>query len=780
VRQDLRQAIRVLRRRPAVSALVVGTLAIGIAATTIVFSLADAILWHPLPFRAQEQLVRIRAGVRPGSNVLSGPIDLGAGSVFDGVHPFALDSAIVSIAGEPRAVTLSELSSGLLETLRVSPAWGRTFASSEYVAGSNVVIVSAELWRSRQVRGVAATDVSLTIDGKPWTIVGVMPEGFEFPVSRVAMWRPFVPSQARTRVTALGRLKPGVSLEQAQVFAESAVQAPGSPLSELRVAPFVAVAPTTTTALRILLAAVALLLVVAVANAATIVLAEAVRRDTEFAMRASLGASWPRLARQMLIETLLVSAIAGGTGLLLASWTLDALVGGVPYLMSFQALRPVGLDWRALAFAIVVSALAGVGASWLSAARAMRADAQAVLRGHSAGLRNHARIRSALTAAEIAVTLVLLTAAGLVGNSFLHLTRVDPGFDPKPLVALDVQLPAFRYASDEEMRAALGRLRTQAAALPEAAGVTISHSMPPSLESHAVDALSTDDGPVPFRAAAVSTALVDEAFFSTLGIPFVSGRSFEASDRPDGVSVAIVSRSFARQMWSDREPLGHRFRESPKSPWFTVVGVVEDVRNGSFDEGVGPIAYYTARSQSPPWWYESLIVRARANPSQLVAALRALVQRTMPDAPVTGVRIGDELIAGANARIRFATMLMGAVAGVALIVALIGVYGTFWYTVSQRRREIGVRIALGATPAGIRSLVFTASAKLIAAGLLVGGALSFFATRALTSLLYGVSANDAPTYAVVIAVLTAAAFGATYLPARRAAGVDPIKALRDQ
>ena len=779
MRQDLRQALRLLRRRPAISALVIGTLAIGIAATTVVFSLADAILWHPLPFQGEDRLVRLRVAARPGTTLMTNPLDLGGESIFDGAQPFALDSAIISLGGEPRAVTLGELSPGLLESLGVTPAWGRGFIQSEFSPASHVVVVSAGLWRDRQALGVALTDTSLTIDGVPWTIVGAMPDGFEFPVSRVAMWRPFVSNQTRTRVTALGRLKSGVSLAQAQTFAETAVHATGSALSELRVTPFVAVAPTTATALGILLAAVGLLLVVAVANAATIVLAEAVRRDAEFAMRASLGASWPRLARQVLTEALLVSAVAAGAGLLLARWTLDALLGGVPYLMSFQSLRPIGLDWRALAFATAVSAIAGVGAACLSAIRAMRADPQAVLRGQASGPPTHTRIRSALTAAEIAATLVLLTAAGLVGNSFVRLTRLDPGFDPSRLVALDLQMPQFRYASDGDLHAALGRLRADAAALAEVADVTISHSMPPSLESHAVDALSTDDGPTPIHAGTVSTGLVDGAFFSTLGIPLIAGRSFDSTDTPGGVAAAIVSRSLARSLWPGRDPLGHRLQESPKAAWLTIVGVVDDVRNGTFDDAAGPLAYYTARSQAPSWWYESLIVRTKATPDRVVAALRAIVQRTMPDAPITGIRLGDETIAGANARIRFATKLMGGVAIAALVVALIGVYGTFWYTVNQRRREIGLRIALGASPAGIRRMVFGASLRLIAMGLAAGSFLSVVTARSLTSLLFDVSATDAPTYMASVALLTAAALAATYLPARRAAGIDPIMALRE-
>ncbi len=778
MRQDLRHALRLLRRRPGRSALVIGILAIGIATTTIVFSLADAILWHPLPFRDADRLVRIR-GAAPAPGMLSSAPAALDGAVFEGVHPFALDSTIISVGGVPQGVTIGELSPGVLPALGVMPIEGREFAANEYVAGSSVVIVRAELWKRQQSLARSPDDRSITIEGAPYTIVGVMPAGFEFPVSRVALWRPYVPDAAGTHMTALGRLKPGVTVSEAAAFAQTTLRATGGrPFSDLRIVPFVSILPSTAAALRMLLGAVALLLLIAVANASNIVQADAVGRDTELAVRASLGASWPRLARQIITESLLVSAFAALAAIAVSAWALDVLVADVPYLMSFQALRPIGVDWRVLVFAALTALAAGVGASWLSVVRARRLDPQEALRGQTSGLRGHARVRGILTVAQIAITLVLLTGTGLLGHSFVKLSRVDPGFDPRQLVDLEVQLPAWRYAGEDAMRAALERVRAEAMKLPEVADVTIAYSMPPDLEARPLDGFATARTTLASSGAFVSTGVVDDRFFATLRIPLLAGRAFDRRDQQGGLRAAIVSRAFAQRLWPDRDPLGATFRESAKAPWLTVVGVVGDVKNGSFEQALGPMAYYTAQSQSPTWWYEGVIVRTTSAPDHLIPALRSISRRVLPDAPIVDVRTGYDTIANANARVKFFTLLVIAFAAIALIVALAGMYGTFWCIVSQRTREIGVRMALGASPADILRMVLGASTRLLGIGVIVGLPLSLAATQLLKWQLFELSPADPTTVLGVVAFLAAAAMGATYLPARRASSVDPMQALR--
>ncbi len=779
VREDLRHAVRLLYRRPGISALVVAALALGIAATTVVFSLADAILWHPMPFRDAGRLVRVRVSSRGGPLPVSAAAEAGA-SALEGVYPFQLDSAIVRVGSEPRAVTIGEISPGLIHALGVAPMWGREFTRDEFAAGTSAVLASAGLWRHHQATAASPDDRTLVVDGVPHTVVGVMPDGFEFPVSRVELWQPFVPASSTTRLTALGLLRPGVTIEQAQAAIGASRAGHDSRPFDLQIAPFVTVASTTASALRALLGAVALLLLTAVANAANIIQAQTVRRESELALRASLGASWLRIARQLVTESVLLAAIAAVTGVTIAAWTLTAVVTRVPYLMSFQALRPIGVDWRTLVVATGLAFLAGIGSACLAAVRVRRVDPQLSLRGQSFGTARQARIRAALSSAQVAITLVLLAGAGLLGNGFLRLSRADPGFVPADVVAVEVQLPTWQYDGEPPLRAALERLRLHAASLPDVIGATITNSVPPSLESRPLSGFTTEDAVLGSDAGFVSTGGVDDTFFQTLRIPLLAGRRFDDGIDPNGPPVAVVSRSLAERFWPHQTPVGRRFRETVTTPWLTVVGVVGDVRNGSFDQGLGPLAYYTARLQAASWWYEDLIVRTRPGAAHIVPALRAMIARELPEAPIVGVETGDDFIAGANGHVRFLTLLIITLAGLAATVALIGVYGTFSCIVSERTREIGVRLALGATAPEVCRMVLMSSGRWLAIGLAAGTLLSLAATRTLSAFLYEVAPNDPLTLSVVVVFLAAAAMGATYVPARRAAAVDPVQALRAQ
>jgi putative ABC transport system permease protein len=784
VRQDLRQAVRFFWRRPGVAVLVVGTLGIGIAATTIIFSLADAILWHPLPFPDWDRLVRVRltasGGLGPqsasGATLEAWPAKA---QILDGLYPFGLDSAIVRLGDEPQAVTTCQLSPGLLSALGVTPVWGRAFAPDEFRPDSGVVIVSADLWQRLRSTGAAPADPTLLTDGVRQTVIGVMPAGFEFPVGRVSLWRPYAPSLATPGLVALGKLKRGMTIEAAQALARAtAPNGPGQLVREVRITPFVAVSPTTSVGLRLLLGAVAMLLLISVANAANILVAEAVRRDAELAVRAALGASWPRLARQMVTETLCASAVAALAALVVSAWALTALARTVPYVMFFQTLRPIALDWRALLFGVTVATVAGLGASWLSVARARRTAPATALRGQGSGLPGRARASHGLTIAQIAVTLPVLASASLLGRGLWHLSRLDPGFSPDHLVQLVVQLPTWRLAHEQETRTALDELRADAARLPDVAGATVAYAIPPSLDSRPLEDLEGASSMAPSGAGDVWFGRVDEGFFSTLGIPVLAGRPFDTGDRLGSQPVAIVSRALAERLSPDGKALGRRFRESSSDPWLTIVGVVGNVTNSGVEQSASQLAFYTPRAQSTTWWYEGLIVRTRPTPEHVVPELRSLMRRRLPDAPIISASTAYDTIAGSSARVRFATALMTAFAGVALGLALVGVYGAFWCAVRQRTREIGVRLALGAAPADVLRMVLATSARLALIGVAIGLPLTLVATRGLGSLLFAVSSSDPATLAVVAIGLAAAAVAASYLPARRASQVEPVDALR--
>jgi putative ABC transport system permease protein len=778
---DLRDAVRLIRRRRGVATLVVTTLAIGIAGATIVFSVADAILWHPLPFPHADRFARVRLTLAPGAGALSGSggaLEAWSGKerILDGLYPFRLDSAIVDVGDEPRAVALGELSVGLLDTLGVTPIWGRTFSADEYRAGAGVVLVSAELWRRAQGVGRATTVPTLLVDGVRQVIVGVMPDGFAFPFGHLSMWRPYPPNISAVHITALGTLKPGVSWVEAET-----VPRPTSSAGRVRdvvVSRFVDVDTATSTALHVLVGAVAMLLLIAVANAANVLMSEAVRRDTEFAVRTALGASSWRLARQMVLETLVISAVAALVALLLSAWVLGAVAASVPFFMSYQALRPIALDARALTCAGAVATLAGLGSTSFAILRARRIEAPMALRGQTSGLPTHGRVRRVLTAAQIAVTLALLASAAVLGRSFLSASRSNAGVDPDHVVQLVVQVPTWRSSDESTLRATLDDVRAKAARLPDVLDATIAYDMPPLLGSRPIADLTLAGSDLRPGAGTVWFGRVDDTFFPTLGIPLLAGRGVDTHDRPDTPPVAVVSRALAERLWPNGDALGRRFRESPDDPWRTVVGIVGNVTNVSVDQSRGLMAFYTPRLQIATWWFEGLIVRTRPAAAEVVPALRAVLRSSLPDAPIREVLTGRDMIRDSSARERFATALMTAFAGAALVLALIGVYGAFWFSVRQRTREIGVRLALGASPAMMLRMVLGASLRLILIGLTVGIPLAFAATRALRSLVFDISPSDPATLGVVTICLAVAALAATYVPARWAARIAPVDVLR--
>jgi putative ABC transport system permease protein len=781
--QDLRHAGRLIRRRPGVAMLVVITLAIGIAGATLTFSVADAILWHPLPFPNAERFLRVRIQTAPGSGVLSTPggsLDAWGGrQVLDGLYPFGIDSGIVDTGSTLRAFTVGTLSAGLLDALSVTPVWGRAFSANEYRPGSGVILASAELWRALQEAGHATLGADVLVEGVRQTIVGVMPEGFEFPVARIGLWRPYVPLSTDTGATALGTLKRGVTLGQAEAAARAASQKHTSgPVRTVVISPFVSVGSATSTALYVLLGAVALLLLTAIANTANVFMAEAVRRDVELALRATLGASWWRIARQLAVEALALSTLAALVALLLSTWTLGLVVKSVPYLISFQALRPIALDGRALTCAAVAAAVAGLGATSFAILRVRRLDVHMALRGQTSGMPTHGRLSRVLTTTQMAITLALLACAGVLARGLFDLNRIDPGFDPDHVVELRVQLPTARLADDSKLQATLADVRAEAAALPGVVDATVANTMPPGLGNESLADLDVAGATARPGGRPVWFGRVDQAFFRTIGISVLAGRGIETLDRADTQRVAVVSRALADTLWPGADAIGQQFRESTDGPWLTVVGIVSNVINTEVDGSRGLLAFYTPHLQSPTWWFEGVIVRTRSSPDQIVPVLRALLRSRLPDAPMDDATTARQELLMSNSRGRFATGLMVAFAGVALVLAVVGVYGAFWFAVRQRTREIGVRLALGAAPRTMMGMVIGDSLRLVAIGVAAGIPMAVAATRALRSLLFDVSPSDPWTFGSATLLLAAAALAATYLPARRASRIAPVDVLR--
>jgi putative ABC transport system permease protein len=789
--QDLWFALRLFARRPGVTALIVMTLAIGIAASTVVFSVADAILWHPLPFREPERLVALW-GHDPTQKSVSPSVPIAAlnawdasRQIFEDVHAYGMTSAVVTGDGDAQAVTGGSTSSGLFTALGVRPRIGRDFVSDDYHRASDpVVLLSDVLWRSRFA---AARDIigrTILIDGRRHAVVGVMPTGFEFPVDSVRLWVPLAEDPVHPiRVNAIGRLRPGVSFAEAQATAEATTRGlldpAGHALPEVRVMPFLRRDPTTNLALVVLLGAVSLLLLIAVGNAANILLAEAIRRDAEMAIRASLGASVARLGRQVVTETLCMTTSAAVVGMALASVALRLVVSGLPWMMTFQSLRPIAIDWRASLFAVVTATVVGVGTALAPIVHASRVGRQSSLKGTAIAATSHMRLRWAVVVMQLAVTAVLLVAAGLLANGFVRMNRTDIGFSPANLLTVSADLPPTTFGTSSDKAAFIGEWRRRAATVPGVIAATVSSGIPPHLGVHVGAIETADRGVVTGANVFVAVEDVDEGFFTTLSIPLLQGRAFDAGDRADGVPVAVISRALAALLWPAGDAIGHRFRVDADQPWYTTVGIVGNVQNGGFDQRLGGLAVYHARSQVKDIWrFQSLTVRAAGNPWRLERSLRELVRAMNSGVPVYEVETADEVIAGVNARVRFAIFLMWALAAIATSMALIGVYGAFWYAVRQRTREIGVRLALGAEPSDITWMVLTQTATVALVGLTIGLPVALASSRLLRGLLFGVEPSDPTTFALAAVLLVAAALAASYVPARRASRVDPTEALR--
>jgi len=778
---DVRQSARVIRRRPGAAFLVAVTLAIGIAGVTVTFSLSDAILWHPLPFRGADRFVRVGVNLPAGAPL---PVDValdawpGRHQSLEGIYPFGLDSAIITVGTEPEAVTLAELGPGLFETLGIAPVHGRFFSPDEFHAGANVIVVSQDLWNRVQAAEPGVATPTILVEGMPATVVGVMPERFAFPVGRVAFWRPYPTNRPVPRVTGLGVLKRNLRFDDAVAGAREVSPAQsGGLLQRVTVTPFVSVNRTTANTLYVLMGAVALLLLIAVTNAAHVIMSEAMRRDTETAVRVALGASWLAIARQLVVQTLMVSGAATVIAVVLSNWTLRATLAQIPYLLSFQALRPIAVDWRALVCAAAVAVVAGLGAVSFAVFRARRLDAQMALRGHATVVPARGGLGRMLTATQVAITVALLSTAASLGRSLSAEVATGLETDPDHVVEIMVQLTAARLSDEPALHAVLEGLRAEAARLPGVIDATISFAQPPSMSRRALSELAVDSGSTEL-AGTVWYGRIDAGFFNTLGIRLLAGRGIGAPDSSGAEPAAVVSRALGERLWPGSDPVGRRFRPAADERWHVVVGVAANVTNTSADQSRGDMAFYTPRSQVAPWWFEGVTVRTGPAASGVVPDLRGLIRSHLPDSPIIDVTTGRERANAVNARARFVSSALSVFAGVALVLALVGIHGAFWFFVDQRRREMAVRLAIGASPAMVIRLVLGSSLRLIGAGLGVGIPLAVGATSALRSVAPGLAPVDPFVLAGTALALTGAAMGATYLPARRASRVDPVKALR--
>jgi putative ABC transport system permease protein len=792
--KNLSYAARSLRHNPGFTIAAVGAMALGIGANTAIFSVVYAVLLRPLPFPHADRLTLLTESRADGRLERTGVPYPSIAAWSSQSHAFEEMAAYWNVSGDgavfggPGSAVRARYTiatNSFFAMLGARPAIGRGFLDSEQQAGAGrAFLISNTLWH-RTLGGAAdALGKRYRIDGEDYTLIGVLPAAFDFPRD-CDLWLPLGALNARQlsdRIShpfwALGRLRRGVTLSRAHAELAGIQRqlAAAHPETDANwrvnaIALEDEFAGSLRASLLVLFGASVLMLLIACVNVANLLLARYAAREREFAIRSALGAGRAHLLSQAFSESLLIGGLGGCAGLLLAVWGLRGLaviaVGGIP-------IGGLALNAPSLAFAALVMAAVIVAMGFAPLLHASPANTQEALRGRTAGVRGR-RTRSILVVAEVSLTVLLLTGAGLMLRTLLELRKVDPGFRTDRLLAMKVTLPDTRYASRAQRTAFLDRALEAIRTVPgvdSAAGV--SHL--PMSGGHdwgsfnVVGQAALDWGHAP----SAESRSISANYFRAMGIRLLQGREFEPG-AADSVGAVIVNQAFAREFLPGKSPIGQRLMSLAEQPRTrVVVGVVGNVKHFGLDSASDP-EMYTLYG----WWRSmTLVVRCAADPDSTVSAVRLRIAALDSEAPVYDVALADQLIDRSTAPRRLDLLLLGVFAGLALLLAVVGIYGLLAYAVGRRTREIGIRLALGAHPAGILRLVIGEGMKLVAGGLGLGAAASLALTRLMQSLLFGVKAADPLTFGAVAVLLAAAGAVACYLPARRAMNVDPLTALR--
>jgi putative ABC transport system permease protein len=798
VLQDLRYSVRTMMKRPGFTAVALVTLAFGIGANSAIFSVVNAVLLRPLPYDNPDQLVRFWAKRQPGGDLrisvsLPDLLDYKSqGQSFESIAAFATGSGNLTGREEPERITTAITTAAFFPILRVEPILGRTFLPEEDGPGAApVAVLSYGLWQRLYGGDPNVIGQTIEVSGNGLTIVGVAPAGFQYPRG-VEAWAPLglyaseFEAREERSLNAVARLKPGVTPERAQteIDAIAAGLEQAYPATNTNwgamVVPLhdVAVGDTRPTLLA-LLAAVGFVLLIACANVANLLLARAATRQKETAVRVALGASRLRLVQQALAESLLLALIGGALGLLLALWSVDLLValGGdvIP------RAKEIGVDWRVAGFTLGISLLTGLVFSLVPAPHVASFDVNEALkeggRGSGGGSGSQ-RFRGALVISEVTLAFVLLIGAGLMVKSFVRLWEVDPGFDPDGVLTMEVALPQSAYNKKDGTAAGFyRRLLERVGALPGVAAAGAVGS-PPLGDTVYMRSISTgSQRPAPGEEDYASYHIVGADYLQAMGVPLLKGRYFSPADVAGTPSVMIVSNALARRLWPGEDPVGRRVTMWEQEPiTFEVVGVAGDVRNRGLEDDAEP-QMYVPHGQDP-WTGMTLAMRTTSDPAGLVAAVRREVLALDDDLPVYNIKTMEQVLADSATQRRFSMLLFAVFAGVALLLAAVGIYGVMAYTVAQRTHEIGVRMALGAQRGDVMKLVLGQGMTLVAIGVLLGLVAALALGRVLSGLLFGVAPSDPAVFGVNALIFAAVALVACYVPARRATRVDPIVALR--
>ena len=808
--KDIQSGIRDLARHPGITAVAVIALALGIGANTAIFSVVNGVLLRGLPYPEGDRLVTIWGNFRKlNMERLSAKAaeyqDYGKQSeIFDSVAAYERRQLTLTGKDQPERIRAAFITPNLFSVLRVRPQFGREFTAGESEAGrDNVVILTHGFWQ-RHFNDTTGTGLSITLDDRSYSVVGVMPSTFEFPdpTSRssapIDLLIPLVFSKEQVEqrrgpyyLSVLGRLRSGVTLERVRTQMNALAQrfereyrgyrGPNGEDGGWRIS----VTPLTEEivgqsrrALMVLLAAVALVLTIACANVANLLLLRAARRRKELAIRSALGASRWRIVRQLLIEGLLLSVVAGAAGLLLARWGTDLLqsLGSA----DLPRAHDIAIDRTVLGFTALLAVLSGTFLGLVPAFQTSNRDLQTAFRDTTAtGDRRHSHWSSGLVAAEVALSLLLLIGAGLLIHSFVRLQNVHPAIAIERIITAEINLSASRYRDPEQASAFYGELTQRLNSLP---GVQLasfgtqqvldgaSRNDPFAIEGRPLD---------PTDLTSASWQIVGPDYFRTLGVPLLAGRDITVRDLDRGTApVAVINERMSKRYWPNESPIGRRITlglPRPENPWITIVGIAKDLPR-RLDSKAEP-DWYLSRSLTPQL-NRYVFVRSAGDPASVADAIRATVLAIDRDQPVTSMRTLTEVVSNTVASRKFNTLLLGIFAAVAVALAALGIYSVISYSVAMRTREIGIRMALGAEKSSVLKLVIKRGMTPALIGSGIGLAAALMLARLMTGLLFEISPTDPLTYVAVSMFLLSVALFACYIPARRATRVDPLIALR--
>ncbi|MCM3901967.1 MAG: ABC transporter permease [Pyrinomonadaceae bacterium] len=806
--KDIRYGIRSLLKRPGFTAIAVITLALGIGANTAIFSVVNAVLLRSLPFHDAEELVTLWER-SPKQGYEQNPPSAGSyvdwreqNRVFAQMAIYAPSRKFnLSLGDQPERLSGAAVSTSLFNLLGVRPIQGRTFSSEEEQPGKDqVALISHDLWQKHFAGDPNSVGRTITLDGKTYTIVGVMPEGFQFPGGSGTVLRIFAPETADLWVplaldadtlsqrsshslNVIGRLKPGITLAQATAEMDAIQQRLEQQYPTHYVGSHVKVVPlaeqvvgTARRPLLVLWGAVALVLLISCANVANLLLSRSSTRKKEFALRAALGAGRLRIIRQLLTESLLLSIVGGIAGTLLAAWGVQILSSIVP--PDFPRQEEIAIDGWVLGFTLLISVLTGIIFGLAPAIQSTKLDLIDALKAsgrNSASSHRHS-LRSLLVMSEMALALILLIGAALMIQSFLRLRHVSPGFISDNVLTMEVSLPRNSYPR-ERRSSFFQQLIERAQSVPGAQVVAAAKHLPLSGDNMNF-AFDVEGRPFPpGKSPGADCRFVTPEYFNALRISLIKGRVFSESDGPQAPPVLLINQTMADRYFPDEDPIGKRMQLGINNFAGQIIGIVGDVKHVGLDAEVNN-EVYGLYSQAPFFTDMTLLVRTPGDPMSLVGAIRNELATLDKQVSIGKVRTMDMIAAESVAQPRFRTLLLGLFGISALLLASVGIYGVMSYAVTQRTQEIGIRMALGAQVSDVRKLVIGNGMTLALIGVAIGLAGAYGLTRLMASLLFGISATDAPTFAAISAVLIAVALIACYIPARRATKIDPLVALR--